>query len=54
MGSRVVKGVGVVEVDPSREMDPSRRRGREILLITCQSYFAILDEEKEERRKVIY
>ena len=53
--SRVVEGLGVVEVDLSREMDLScemdlsRRRGRKILLITCQSYFTILDEEKEER-----
>ena len=44
MGSVVEDGYVV-------DICPSRRRGRKILLITCQSYFTILDEENEERRK---
>jgi hypothetical protein len=28
---------------------PSRRRGRKILLITCQSFVPIVDEERKER-----
>ena len=40
----VVEGIDVVNIDLIH------RRGRKFLLITCQSYFTILDKEKEERK----
>ena len=41
-----VEGVDVVE------NKPSRRRGGKILLITCQSFVPIVDEEMKERKIV--
>ena len=44
-------GAGVEGVDVVK-YDPSRRRGRKIVLITCQSYVAIAEEERKERKRV--